>query len=391
MLCINLSHKNLFYLKILNKIEKKIKKNKGNCTITSSNNRILYRTKMSAMSAIENISEIIQREVESTLQRFRDGIFAAMKEDHPEVDAEEYELQMEKFAKNTVKKIFATKEFKSLEKKLSPAKKEKRDPDAPKAAKNAFILFCGENRDSVKKDNPDLKPTEITKKLGEMWRELDDEDKEEYQNKAKEDKERFDNEMEDYEPKDGFRCPKKSPKKDKTSPKRARSAYIFFCNDKREEVTEELVKKGKKKTEVLKKLGEMWRELEDKEKKPYEKMAKEDKKRFEKEMKNFEPESEEDVDEEVEEKSTKKTKSKKDVKKHIEESDDDEEEKSSKKSKKDSVEKKSKTKSKKDVKKESESEESDDEEKSKKSKSKKQSRSSKSKSFSDDEDELLSE
>ena len=343
---------------------------------------------MSAMSAIENMSEIIQREVEATLQRFRDGIFTAVKEDHPEVDQDEYELQLEKFAKNTVKKIFATKEFKSLEKKLSPAKKEKRDPDAPKAAKNAFILFCGENRDSVKKENSDLKPTEITKKLGEMWRELDDEDKEEYQNKAKEDKERFENEMEDYEPKDGFRCPKKSPKKDK-SPKRARSAYIFFCGEKREEVTKKLVKDGKKKTDVMKKLGEMWRDLDDKEKKPYEKMAKEDKKRFEKEMKNFEPESEEedeDEEEEIEEKKS-STKKSKVVKK------DSEEESSSKKSKKskDSNDKKSKkSKVVKNSDDDDEDENDEDEDQKSKKSTKKAKATRKSKSSSSD-DELLSE
>jgi hypothetical protein len=159
------------------------------------------------MSAIENLSEMIQREVLSTLERLRNGIFSSLKEDHPEIDADDYDLQLEKFAK----KICAAKEFKTIEK-MSKTKKEKRDPDAPKAAKNAFIFFCAEKRDEVKKEDPEMKPTDITKKLGEMWRELDEEDKEEYQEKAKEDKERFDNEMVEYEPKDGFRCPKKSPK-----------------------------------------------------------------------------------------------------------------------------------------------------------------------------------
>jgi hypothetical protein len=325
------------------------------------------------MSAVfENMSEIIQREVEAVLSRFQKSIFDALKEDHPEIDADEYDLQLEKFAKNTVKKIVATKEFKTAEKKLSPAKKEKRDPDAPKAAKNAFIFFCAEKRAEVKKGEPELKPTEITKKLGEMWREMDDEDKEEFQEKAKEDKERFENEMEEYEPKDGFRCPKKSPKKDKTTPKRARSAYIFFCGDKRAEVTEELVKKGKKKTEVLKKLGEMWRELDDEDKEPYEKMAKKDKKRFEKEMKDVKSdESENDEEENDEPKSKKAKKAKKD------ESDDEDDEEKPKKTKS----KKSKSKkSKKD-------EESDDESNEPKSKTKKSKKSQAKKAKSDESDE----
>jgi hypothetical protein len=302
------------------------------------------------MSAIENMSEIIQREVEAVLSRFQKNIFDAIKEDYPEIDAEEYDLQLGKFAKNAVKKIVATKEFKSAEKKLSPSKKEKRDPDAPKPVKNAFILFCSEKRAEVKEEEPDMKPTDITKKLGEMWREMDDEDKEEFQEKVKKDKERFENEMEEYEPKDGFRCPKKSPKKDK-SPKRARSAYIFFCGDKRVEVTEELVKKGKKKTEVLKKLGEMWRELDDEDKEEYDKMAKKDKKRYENEMKNASSDSEDENDE-----KPKKSKKSKDS-----EDENDEKPKKSKKSKEDKEKPKSKkTKSKKTKKTKSNSSDSDD-------------------------------
>ena len=165
------------------------------------------------MSAIENLSEIIKSEVECVLSRFQKSIFDVLKEDHSDINADDYDLQLDKFVKNAVKKILATKEFKMIEKKMSPSKKEKRDPGAPKAAKNAFILFCGEKRDEVKKEEAKMKPSDITKKLGKMWREMDEEDKEEFQKKAKEDKERFAVEMDDYEPKDGFKCPKKSPNK----------------------------------------------------------------------------------------------------------------------------------------------------------------------------------
>jgi upstream-binding transcription factor len=325
------------------------------------------------MSVIENLSEIIKREVLATLERLNKGIFSAVKEDHPEVDGEEYDLQLEKFAKNTVKKIFATKEFKNIEKKMTKTKKEKRDPQAPKAAKNSFIFFCAEKRDEVKKEESDLKPTEITKKLGEMWREMDDEDKEEYQQKAVGDKERFENEMEDYEPQDGFRCPKKSPKKS-TSPKRARSAYIFFCGEKRAEVTDDLVRRGKKKTEVLTVLGKMWRELDDEDKKPFDKMAKKDKKRYENEMKTFKPESE-DEDSDEDEDKPKEKKSKK-TKKSEDSDDEDEEKPKEKKSKKT---------------KKSEDSDDEDEEKPKEKKSKKSKKEKKPKksSDSDDDDEAL--
>jgi len=283
------------------------------------------------------MSAIIQREVEATLQRLQKSIFDCLKQDHPEVDADEYDLELEKFAKNTVKKIFATKDFKDIEKKTtSSAKKEKRDPDAPKAAKNSFIFFCSEKRSEVKEENPGMKPSDITKKLGKMWREMDDEDKEEFQDKAKEDKERFNDEMGDYEPTDGFKCPKKSPKKESLSPKRGRSSYIFFCSNKRQEVTDKLVSEGKKKTEVLKKLGEMWRELDEDDKEPYEKLAKKDKKRYENEMKAFNPVENDDDDDNESDESDDETKpaEKKSPKKSPKKSSKNDEEKTEKKSSK---------------------------------------------------------
>ena len=87
--------------------------------------------------------------------------------------------------------------------------KKKIDPDAPfkpKKAKNAFMLFTAANREQVKADNPDIKPTDISKKMGEMWAELSDEDKEPYVEEAEklkaeylEKKEKWEEEMKAYE------------------------------------------------------------------------------------------------------------------------------------------------------------------------------------------------
>ena len=60
-------------------------------------------------------------------------------------------------------------------------------------------------REQVKADNPDIKPTDISKKMGEMWAELEDEDKEEYVEEAEklkaeylEKKEKWEDEMKVY-------------------------------------------------------------------------------------------------------------------------------------------------------------------------------------------------
>jgi hypothetical protein len=245
------------------------------------------------------MSAVIAEEMEKTLGRLRDKIFEAIdvsEDDQPEID-------LNKFATNTVKKIMENEifsktdeEIKKISLKSSSAKKEKKDPDAPKASVNAYIMFCREKRDEVKEENKEMKATEITKKLAEMWNEMDDEDKEEYKEKAKEDKERYAKELENYEPKEGFKNPKekaeKKSKKESNSPKRGLSAYIFFCQDKREEVKKN--NPSLKATEILSELGKMWKSLTDKKKKPYEEKAKEDKVRYEEEMKNYEPEEKEE-------------------------------------------------------------------------------------------------
>lgn len=68
-------------------------------------------------------------------------------------------------------------------------------------------------------------------------------------------------------------------------PKKAKNAYMFFANDKREEVKQ--ANPDLKMKEVLSKLGEMWREMSAEEKKPYEDKAAEDKERYNKEKEEY--------------------------------------------------------------------------------------------------------
>jgi hypothetical protein len=248
------------------------------------------------MVAVENfkskLASTMQDEIEVVLTRLRRKIFEVL-----EVE-DDLDISVETFAKNTINKIFKTEEVSSAEeevekvcKEFKGEKKLKRDPDAPKGAKNAFIFFCSDNREEVKDENPDMKLKEITQRLGKMWKDVDEELKEEYKEKAKQDKERYERELENYIPKEGYKNPKdkKKSKVKSNSPKRGRSAYIFFCKENRENVS----KMGLKNTDILKKLGEMWKELDEKKKKKYTKMADDDKDRYEEEMKLYVPSEEE--------------------------------------------------------------------------------------------------
>jgi hypothetical protein len=76
------------------------------------------------------------------------------------------------------------------EPKAKKAKKEK-DPNAPKKPLGAYMWYCKEVREEVKKDFPNLKVTEMGAKLGGMWKALTEDGKKPFYALAEKDKERY--------------------------------------------------------------------------------------------------------------------------------------------------------------------------------------------------------
>nr|1WXL_A Chain A, Single-strand recognition protein [Drosophila melanogaster] len=68
----------------------------------------------------------------------------------------------------------------------------------PKRATTAFMLWLNDTRESIKRENPGIKVTEIAKKGGEMWKELKDKSK--WEDAAAKDKQRYHDEMRNYKP-----------------------------------------------------------------------------------------------------------------------------------------------------------------------------------------------
>jgi len=62
-------------------------------------------------------------------------------------------------------------------KKRAPKKIAKKDPNAPKRPLSAYLFFCFAERGNVKSANPDSKFGELSKMLGQKWKELDAEGK----------------------------------------------------------------------------------------------------------------------------------------------------------------------------------------------------------------------
>ena len=83
---------------------------------------------------------------------------------------------------------------------IKKAKKGKktRDPNKPKRSKNAFMFFSAAKRAEIKEANPDMKSTDISKELGNLWKDLSEDDKKPFELQAATEKEAYDKAMKAY-------------------------------------------------------------------------------------------------------------------------------------------------------------------------------------------------
>lgn len=78
-------------------------------------------------------------------------------------------------------------------------------------------------------------------------------------------------------------------KKDPNKPKRAKSAYLFFCEATRPDILKKMRKKNKKVTlaDISKKLGTLWGSCNEIKKQVYNELSAKDKQRYEEEMESY--------------------------------------------------------------------------------------------------------
>ncbi|KFD52701.1 hypothetical protein M514_06357 [Trichuris suis] len=81
---------------------------------------------------------------------------------------------------------------------LRKRKRNKKDPNAPKRALSAFFFFSHVKRPDVQQGHPEWKVGQVAQELGRMWKELDEEQKREYEDMAVKDKVRYEQEMKEY-------------------------------------------------------------------------------------------------------------------------------------------------------------------------------------------------
>jgi high mobility group protein B1 len=189
----------------------------------------------------------------------------------------------------------------------------------PRGRMSAYAYFVQTCREEHKKKHPNENVVfaEFSKKCAERWKvfketTMNDKEKNRFHVLAEKDKKRYDGEMANYKPPKGEKGGKKRKRtKDPNAPKRALSAFFWFCNDERPRVKETM--NDATVGEVAKELGRRWNECTEDQKSKYEALAAKDKARYEKEVKAYKakkgkpapakpaPKKEESDDEEEEE------------------------------------------------------------------------------------------
>jgi len=151
----------------------------------------------------------------------------------------------------------------------------------PKGRMSSYTYFVQTCREEHRKKHPTetVNFTEFSKKCGERWKQMTDNEKKRFALMADKDKQRYDREMSTYTPPAGEPGGRKRRKKDPNAPKRPLSAFFLFCHDERPAVRALHPTYGV--GEVAKDLGEKWAKILPEKKTNYEAKAQLDKARYE--------------------------------------------------------------------------------------------------------------
>ncbi|GAV03684.1 hypothetical protein RvY_14074 [Ramazzottius varieornatus] len=177
------------------------------------------------------------------------------------------------------------------------------------------------SRDDEDEEDEDFKPegeeSDVAEEFDSEASETDEEEEgadPDSPKKDKEKKKKKKKKSKDYADEVGAESRKKSHKskegkkeKDPDMPKRPLSAYMYWLNDRREQIKKD--NPGISVTDIAKKGGELWKTLTDKDKKKYDDMATEAKKDYDSKMKVYEQKRKSKDDADDAKKSTKSGKS----------------------------------------------------------------------------------
>ncbi|KAK9143941.1 hypothetical protein Syun_013341 [Stephania yunnanensis] len=166
-------------------------------------------------------------------------------------------------------------------------KKKKANPENKKPS-TAYILWCKDQWNEVKKENPEADFKEISNILGAKWKTLKKRENEAMKLFEEEQKQKTAMELleqylqfkQEVDKENMDKENKKKKEKDPLKPKQPLSAFFLYSKERRATLLEE----NKNVLEIAKIAGEEWKNLTEKQRKPYEKIAKKQKEEYLQEM-----------------------------------------------------------------------------------------------------------
>lgn len=108
--------------------------------------------------------------------------------------------------------------------KKSKAKKKTKLPGEPKKNMSAYFIWMQSERENIQKSNPGAGVADIAKIAGQLWKEVDDEAKAKWNEKAKEDKERYERERKAWLESGGAELEKQAAKEKKAAKRASKAA-----------------------------------------------------------------------------------------------------------------------------------------------------------------------
>lgn len=164
----------------------------------------------------------------------------------------------------------------------------------PRGRMSSYAYFVQKTREDFKKKHPNENVvfSEFSKKCSDSWKKMSESEKKKYVQMADKDKKRYDSEMANYVPPKDVKGKKgKKNKKDPNAPKRALSAFFWFCSDERNRVKASLPA-GSSVGVVSKECARIWSGLSASQKAKYEALAAKDKVRYDKEITTYKKKNE---------------------------------------------------------------------------------------------------
>ncbi|XP_044263332.1 nucleolar transcription factor 1-like [Tribolium madens] len=149
----------------------------------------------------------------------------------------------------------------------NPKPRTVRHPDKPKQPKNSYMLFVEAKRQEVMDENPSLAPNDVSRKLGEMFRNLTMTEKQKYEQEAKIARQEYLEKLQVFYEAHPEMVPKKTRKRgkphacDDEGPEKPKTPFELFVKVESEKEESEVSRYV-----VMQKCRERWNEFSDKEK-----------------------------------------------------------------------------------------------------------------------------